>query len=306
VKVSGFTFARNAVKLGYPLLPAIQSILPLVDEMVVNVGVSEDGTLDLVRTLSDPRLVVFESRWDEGRLERGRVLAEQTNLALDRCTGDVCLYVQADEAVHEDDHPALREALERLHAAPGLEGLLFDYVHFYGSFHTVGTARRWYRREIRAVKNRIGVRSWRDAQGFRVWEPPPGARAEPPRSLMPGDPARKLRVAASGARMYHYGWARPPEAQRVKIAEMDRLYHGDAARQRRLDEAFAYDSGEKVRQFRGTHPAPMRPFVEKADWPYVTRSRRLRLSRLREDLLDLFEEATGVRIGEYRNYELVK
>jgi len=306
VRVSGFTFARNAVKLGYPLVPAIQSVLPLVDEMIVNVGVSEDGTLDLVRTLSDPRLVVFESRWDEGQLERGRVLAEQTNLALDRCTGDVCLYVQADEAVHEDDHPALRSALERLHADPAIEGLLFDYVHFYGSFHTVGTARRWYRHEIRAVKNRIGVRSWKDAQGFRVWEPPPGADGEPPRSLRPGDPARKLRVASSGARMYHYGWVRPPEMQRVKIAEMERLYRGVAARDRKPAEAFAYDSSEKVRPFRGTHPAPMRPFVEKADWPFVPRSRRLRLSYLREDLLDLFEAATGVRIGEYRNYELVK
>jgi hypothetical protein len=306
VKVSGFTFARNAVKLGYPLVPAIRSVLPLVDEMIVNVGVSEDGTLDLVRSLSDPRIAILESRWDERRLERGRVLAEQTNLALDRCSGDVCLYVQADEAIHEDDHPALRASLERLRADPAIEGLLFDYVHFYGSFHTVGTARRWYRREVRAVRNRIGVRSWRDAQGFRVWDPPPDVRGEPPRSLMPGEPARKLRVAASGARMYHYGWVRPPDLQRVKIAEMGRLYHGDAARERGLAEAFAYDTGEKVRPFLGTHPGPMRPFVEKADWPFAPRPRRLRPSHLREDLLDLLEAATGVRIGEYKNYELVK
>lgn len=306
MKVSGFTFARNAVKLGYPLVPAIESVLPLVDEMVVNVGVCEDGTLELMRSIRDPRLVIFESRWDEGRLERGRVLAEQTSLALDRCAGDVCLYVQADEAIHEDDHPALRASLERLHADPSLEGLLVDYVHFYGSFHTVGTSRRWYRREVRAVKNGIGVRSWRDAQGFRVWDPPPGASGEPPASLMPGDPARKLRVAASGARMYHYGWVRPPEAQRIKIAEMHRLYHGEAVPGGRLAEPFAYDPGEKVSPFTGTHPAPMRPFVEGADWPFVPRSRGLRLSRLREDLLDLFEAATGVRLGEYKNYELLK
>lgn len=291
MRVSGFTFVRDAVRLGYPILPAVQSILPLVDELVVNVGASPDGTLELVRSLGDPRLVIMESRWDEGQLERGRVLAQQTDLALARCTGDVCLYVQADEALHEDDHPAVRAALARLHDDRRLEGLLFDYVHLYGSFHTVGVSRRWYRREVRAVRNGAGVRSWRDAQGFRV-----GA----------GEGARKLRVAPSGGRMFHYGWVRPPEAQRLKLAEFERLYHGDGARERRLAQGFSYDVGEKVRAFRGTHPAPMRDWISREDWAFAPRPARVRRGHLREDLLDLFEAATGVRVGEYRNYELVR
>jgi hypothetical protein len=290
VRVSGFTFVRDAVRLRYPVVPSLRSILPLVDELVVNVGLSQDGTLDLVRGIGDPRLVVVESRWDESRLERGRVLAEQTDIALARCTGEVGLYVQADEALHEDDHPAVRAALERLHADSRVEGLLFDYVHFYGSFHTVGVSRRWYRREVRAVKLGAGVRSWRDAQGFRMGQ---------------GEDARKLRVAPSGGRMFHYGWVRPPEAQKLKLAEFERLYHGDAARARRLAQGFAYDAGEKVRRFDGTHPGPMREWVEREDWPFEPRPRRLRRGHLREDLLDLFEAATGVRIGEYRNYERV-
>src|SRR5512143_3865888 len=179
--------------------------------MVVNVGVSGDGTVDLVRAIGDPRLVVLESRWDEAELERGRVLAQQTDLALARCGGDVCVYVQADEALHEDDHPAVRAALARLHDDARLDGLLFDYVHFYGSFHTVGTSRRWYRREIRAVKLGRGVRSWRDAQGFRVG---------------PGDGARKLHVLPSGARVFHYGWVRRPEEMARKQVDFDRLYAG--------------------------------------------------------------------------------
>ena len=291
MRTSGFTFVRDAVRLGYPILPAIRSILPLVDELVVNVGISPDGTLDLVRSLDDPRVVVLESRWDEGQLERGRVLAHQTDLALARCTGEACLYVQADEALHEEDHPAVRAALDRLHDDARLEGLLFDYVHFYGSFHTVGISRRWYRREIRAVKNGVGVRSWRDAQGFRVG---------------PGETARKLKVAPSGGRMFHYGWVRPPEAQMIKIAEFERLYHGDAARERRLEQGFHYDAGEKVRPFRGAHPAPMQPWIAREDWAFDPRPARLRARHLREDLLDLFEAATGVRLGEYKNYELVR
>jgi hypothetical protein len=292
VKVSGFTFVRDAVRLRYPVAEAIRSVLPLVDEMVVNVGVSRDGTLDLVKAVRDPRLVVFETAWDETQLSRGRVLAQQTDLALARCTGDVCLYVQADEAVHEDDHPALAEALRRLHADPRLEGLLFDFVHLYGSFHTVGTSRRWYRREVRAVRNRIGVRSWKDAQGFRLF-------AE-------GAPARKLRVAPSGARVFHYGWVRPPDSQALKLAELERLYQGAAARGRRLAQGFAYDAREKVRPLAGSHPAALAGWVARQDWPFEPRPSRVRWDHLREDLLDLFEAASGVRIGEYRNYELVR
>ena len=290
MRVSGFTFVRDAVRLGYPAVESIRSLLPLVDELVVNVGVSRDGTLDLIRGIGDPRLVLFETRWDDAQVERGRVLAQQTDLALARCSGDACIYLQADEALHEDDHPRIRAALERLAADARVEGLLFDYVHFYGSFHTVGMSRRWYRREVRAVRNRAGVRSWRDAQGFRVG---------------PGEGARKPRVVASGARVFHYGWVRPPEAQAVKVAELARLYHGDAGRARELARGFRYDPGEKVRRFEGTHPGPMRARVAREDWAFEQRPRRIRRGHVREDLLDLVEAATGIRVGEYRNYELL-
>jgi hypothetical protein len=309
MRVSGFTFARDAVRLGYPLVPAIRSVLPLVDEMIVNVGVSGDGTRALVESIGDPRIEILDTEWDETRLDRGRVLAEQTDRALERCRGDLCLYVQADEALHEDDHPALRAAMERLHATPDLEGLLVDYLHFYGSFHTVGASRRWYRREVRVVKNGLGIRSWKDAQGFRRWDPPPGRDAPAPRSLAPGDPARKLRVGHSGARMFHYGWVRPPDLQRDRLAAFERLYQGEGARARRLARGFDYDVTEKVRPFRGTHPGPMREWVAAADWEFHSRPRRVRfrhLDQFREDVLDLVEAATGWRIGEYRNYEWIR
>ena len=305
MRVSGFTFARDAVRLRYPLAESIRSVLPLVDEMVVNVGRSGDGTLDLVRSLDDPRIVIVESVWDEQNLVRGRVLAEQTDIALDHCTGDACLYIQADEVLHEEDHPAIRASLARMMDDPRVEGLLFDYVHLYGSFHTVGMSRRWYRQEIRAFRSGIGVRSWKDAQGFRIWDPPPGWTGERPRSLKTGDPARKLRVIPSGARVFHYGWVRPPERQREKLAEFERLYVGDAAREERLRRSFSYDVGEKVRPFTGTHPATMAGWIAAEDWVFEPRRTRIRRGHLREDLLDLFEAATGIRIGEYRNYERI-
>jgi hypothetical protein len=306
MKVSGFTFVRNAVRFGFPVEAAIRSILPLVDEMVVNVGVSEDGTRQMIEAIGDPRLLILDSVWDETLLERGRLFAEQTDIALARCTGDVCLYVQADELVHEDDHAALRRSLRQLHEEEDLEGLIFDWLHFYGSYHTVGISRSWYRREVRAFRNRIGVRSWKDAQGFRIWDPPPGWHASIPRTLKDGDPARKLRVGPSGARIFHYGWVRPPELQRVKLAEQVRFHYGEPARAEQLRRGFAYDLSEKVRLFTGTHPAPIREAVARADWPFEPKRRWVRRGHVRVDLLDLFEAATGVRIGEYRNYELVR
>jgi hypothetical protein len=291
LKVSGFTFVRNAVKLGYPVVPVIRSVLPLVDEMIVNVGDGEDDTLDLIHSIGDPRVVIFQSAWDARLKEGGAILAQQTDLAMARCTGQVGIYVQADEVIHEDDHPRIRTMLERLHADPRVEGLIFDYVHFYGSFHTVGATRTWYRQEVRAVKTGIGVRSWRDAQGFR---------------LGPGEAARKLRVLHSGARMYHYGWVRPPAAQLEKTADFARWYHGDAAVKPLLEQGFQYDEDEKVHPFTGTHPGPMRELVAKADWPFTPRSTRsIRPGHVRRDLLDLFEEATGIRVGDYRNFKLI-
>ena len=197
------------------------------------------------------------------------------------------VYVQADEALHEDDHPALRASLARLHAEPRAEGLLFEYVHFYGSFHTVGVSRRWYRHEIRAVKLGVGVRSWRDAQGFRVVE---------------GGGARKLRVLPSGARMYHYGWVRSPEDMWRKNVAFQRLVHRRPRRAAR--------GGAAVRVRHDGEGAPLRGDASRPD-AGPRRARRLALraptalaafAHLREDLLDLFERATGVRIGEYRNY----
>jgi hypothetical protein len=155
----------------------------------------------------------------------------------------------------------------------------------------VGASRRWYRREVRAVKLRAGVRSWRDAQGFRVGQ---------------GTAARKLGVLPVDARMYHYGWVRPPEDMARKLVDFTRLYAGDEGARRAAALAFAYDVSEKVAHFTGTHPGPMRALVAGADWPFEPRTRRLRAAHLREDLLDLFEAATGIRLGEYRNYRRLR
>src|SRR4051812_9183951 len=103
MRISGFTVIRNGVLMGYPVVQSIRSILPLVDEFVIGVGQSEDGTKDLLASINDPKIRLFDSHWDTGKTKGGLMLSEKTNEALDRCSNDWCFYLQADEVVHEQD-----------------------------------------------------------------------------------------------------------------------------------------------------------------------------------------------------------
>ncbi len=165
------TIARNAQKYGYPFLESLRSLLPLVDELVVAVGDSEDKTWDLLHSLKSPKLKLFRTVWDPAQRAGGQVLSAQPNLALARCTGDWAVYLQADEVLHEDDLPLLERSLVRHQRSP-LEGLRLDYLHFYGSYQTVQSHwRKWYGSAIRAVKTGKGVQSVGDAYGFRMGGP---------------------------------------------------------------------------------------------------------------------------------------
>ena len=117
--------------LDYPVRESILSILPVVDELVVNVGDSNDDTLDLVSSIASPKIKAVTTRWDPLLRSGGRVLALQADVALSHCTGDWAFYIQADEVVHERDLKTIREAMGRHLRDTRVEGLLFDFVHFY-------------------------------------------------------------------------------------------------------------------------------------------------------------------------------
>jgi hypothetical protein len=297
LKVSGFTLVRNGVQFDYPFLESLRSLLPLVDELWINVGIGDDDTLARVQAFARDegggKVQWFESRWpldDPEKKRGGKILSEQTNLALDRCTGDWCVYLQADEVFHEDDARAVRAALERAHPDASVEGLLFDYVHFYGSFEVVQQTRSAYRREVRAIRRASGARSVGDAQSFRK---PDGS---------------KLAVIRAGARVFHYGWVRTPEAMREKTFFMDQLYHGNSTGDvPHTGDNYRYKKIWGLRPFAGTHPAVMRERVRAKGWSWDLAKSPLEWTAkdLKKVALDLFERATGVRLFEYRSYRLL-
>ena len=169
MKVAGFTIIRNAIKFDYPVVEAITSILPICDEFIVAVGNSEDGTLQLIKNINSPKIKIIETVWDDSLRQGGQVLAIETNKAFDTISKDVdwCFYIQSDECVHEKHLASIKEAMQKYKDDKQVEGLLFNYIHFYGTYNYVGNSRRWYRKEIRIIKNDKSIRSYKDAQGFR-------------------------------------------------------------------------------------------------------------------------------------------
>lgn len=256
MKVSGFTIARNAVRLGYPIAQSIRSLLPLVDELVVAVGDSDDNTWDLVAELGDPKIKAFPTVWETANRTGGAVLAEQTNLALARCTGVWAVYMQTDELIHESEIKTIRARLERFAHTP-VEGLSFRYIHFYGSYQTVqDNWCVWYRREVRAVKTGIGITSVGDAAGFKI--------------LRRGRLDRLIR-ADSAAHVYHYGWARPPAVMSEKRRTIRRLYVPDespAEDPPATAPTSPYRDLGNLRYFLGSHPSLIQPLVSAQDWRF--------------------------------------
>src|SRR5438309_904188 len=188
--LSGFTIVRNAITLDFPIVPAIRSVLEVCDEVVVNVGRSDDGTRDVVAAIADPRVRILDSEWDFTK--KNEMLSIETLKAMHACRGDWGIYIQADEVLHETGARLLKERVGEWDRDERVEGLLVDYRHFYAGFELVATSRRWYRREVRAIRLRRDIRPYQGAQGFRV-----------------GPGYRKIRARRTGAEMFHYGWARP-------------------------------------------------------------------------------------------------
>lgn len=289
--VSGFTFIRNAIRYDYPVVEAITSVLPLCDYFVVAVGRSDDATLDLVRSIGDPKIHILETEWDDSLREGGRVLAVETDKAFQAIPAeyDWCFYIQADECVHEADHAAIRAGMEKYLDDPQTEGLLFNYRHFYGSYDFTGAGRKWYRREVRIIRNNKQIRSYRDAQGFRM------------------DTGRKLNVRLIPAHIYHYGWVKHPAAQQRKQQNFNRLWHSDEVVEARVGQAeqYNYDGSEPLLKYEGTHPAVMLPRIQAVNWRFAGDPLRAHWS-WKDRLSNQVERLTGWRPGEYRNYVLLR
>jgi hypothetical protein len=291
MKVSGFSFIKNAVKYGYPITESILSVLPLCDEFIIAVGDCNDGTRQLIENINDPRIKIIDTVWDETISTSGRVLAAETDKAFKAISpdSDWAFYIQGDEVLYEKYLDNIKVAMQKYKDDKQVDGLLLKYKHFWGSFDYVGDSSRWYRNEIRIIKNDKSIYSYKDAQGFRK-----------------GD-NQKLQVKHIDAYIYHYGWVREPKAMQNKAIGVSKYWsdEGHDHQHMKFDEQdFDYKQIDVLKKFTGTHPEVMKERISKMNWKFEYHISRNNL-KLKDRFKNVLEKITGKRFFDYKNYRSI-
>ncbi|UOY04701.1 glycosyltransferase family 2 protein [Muricauda sp. SCSIO 64092] len=289
MKVTGFSFLKNAVLYEYPVVEAIKSILPVCDEFVIAIGKCDDGSLELIQAMGEEKIRIIETEWDDSLKEGGRVLADETNKALKHISKDTdwAFYIQADEIIHEKYLDMISEAMIQYKDNPHVDGLLFKYLHFYGSFDYVGASSNWYTHEIRIIKNNTSFYSYKDAQGFRK------------------DDSKKLNVVPIDAYVYHYGWVRKPDAMQRKQTNFGTLYRGNESKESIVvSETFDYESHvREIKPFQGTHPKVMKERIRNQNWTFDYNIAMSKKST-KDSVKHILKKYLGWDMN-YRNYKII-
>ncbi|MDZ7335470.1 MAG: hypothetical protein ONB33_08640 [candidate division KSB1 bacterium] len=313
MKISGFSFVRNGIKLYYPVVESIRSILPIVDEFVIAVGQGDpdDTTREQILAIGDPKIKIIDTVWEERYFTKGVINAIQTNIAKAACNGDWLFYLQADEVVHERYLPIIQARCEELLNNKDVEGLLFRYKHFWGDYDHYQSSHGWYPYEIRIIRNRPDIYSWQSAQSFRRFDYYDNPRQERGH--------HKLKVAKVDAEIYHYGWVRPPRLMQNKRRALDSVHWGSKRARdyyEKVPKEFDYGPLNRLAVFKGTHPRVMLDRIAQMDWkdklqysgppnPYRAPHKH---ERLKYRLLSWIEQHLmgGRQIGGFQNYHLLR
>ena len=290
MKVSGFTFIRNALKYDYPIVEAILSILPICDEFIIAIGNSDDDTLALIQKIDSNKIKIIQTVWDDSLRANGEVLAIETNKAFAEISpdSDWAFYIQGDEVVHEKYLNSIQLTMQKYVLDSEVDGLLFDYKHFYGSYDFVGSSNNWYKKEIRIIRNNKQIYSFKDAQGFRK------------------EDDKKLKVVAANAFIYHYGWVKDPRSMQFKQEDFSKLWHNDEWISKNIENVEVFEYEKHISQlslFDSDHPMVMKERIERLNWKFdydISKNKRSFKEFLKDNLLLI-----GLNFN-YRNYIFLK
>jgi hypothetical protein len=265
MKISGFSMGKNVSKLYYPIKESIESILPIVDEFIFAMGDNDvdDSTLEILKQIDSPKLKIIHTVWDIEGFPNGTENARQTNIAKDACSGDWLLHLQADEVIHEKYLPVIQKACEKYLDDERVEGFLFQYKHFYGDYEHYNDQYGWYPKEIRLVRNKPDIYSFRSAQSFKRVPNFDGKNFRQEKGTFP------LNVVELDAYIYHYGWVRPPEYMQKKTKSLDTIHKGKTrveSEYKGKSSYFDYGNLSNLPMFKGTHPKVMKDKIAEFDW----------------------------------------
>ena len=253
------------------------------------VGKSEDGTRELVASLGD-KVKILDTVWDNKLTEGGRVLAEETDKAFQAIAADAdwCVYIQGDEVMHEDGYDEVMQAMLKWKDDETVDGLLFKYRHFFGSYNYVGLEASWYRNEIRVIKNNKSIYSFRDAQGFRKGN------------------NKKLQVKSLNAFIHHYGWVQSPYIMKSRIDYKAELYHNGHFDETKVvvPEDYAFTLIHALQKFTLKHPQVMQNRIDKVNWVFDYDESKNKLT-LKDHFKNITEKLFGRRFFDYKNYKII-
>jgi hypothetical protein len=299
MKISGFSYVRNGFDYGVPFLEAFQSILPVCDEFIIAVGDSNDGTRAAIENLQSEKIKIIDTVWDMNLRQGGKIFAQQTNLALDGIKGDWAFHIQADEVIHEKDLPEIKKAIEENNGDKKVEGFILPFLHFWGSYDYIRNSRRVHNHEVRIFRNIPVIRSYRDSQGFRKYS----SREAYEKGVEHGE---KLYVKKIDAPVYHYNGVRPAEGFKKKASQFGGYYQPTKApeKEQQSDESTP-DNVDRVKLFEGSHPQLMHAKIQSQNWNYTFNPKKA-VWKTKDRILQPIEDVLGFKIGEYKNYKLLK
>ena len=318
MKIDGFTMGKNASKLFYPMKQSIMSILPIVDTFIVVLGRGdeEDNTRKEIESINSPKIKIIDTDWDIEKYPKGMEHAHQTDIAKSYCTGDWLFYLQADEVIHEKDLSVIQQKCRELLDYNEVEGLVFNYLHFWGDYWHLQEGHCWYREEIRIIRNNPEIHSWQSAQSFRKIPEFDGLSYRRKKGTI------KLKVAKVNADVYHYGWVRPPELMQKKNKSFITNHIGKKKVEKLEQEnaftvPFDYGNMNRLNKFSGSHPAVMNDWINKFNWDkQLRKTGRLRSfnklilkhDMLRYRIISWVEKYLlfDVQLGGFRNFIQVR
>lgn len=298
MRVSAFTYIRNGFSYQYPFVESIKSVLPIVDEIIVVVGDSTDGTREAVEAIGSSKIRIIDSVWDMNLRKGGKIFAIQTNIGLLEAKGDWLLHIQADEVLHESEAEQILKYMQIADKYSDIDGLLFPYYHFWGDYNHIRPTREVHHHEIRAFKPNRNVYSYRDSQGFRKYTSY--------ESYKNGEKGQKLRVLDCGVRIYHYSYCRNPKLMQQKSKFFTRFWHTDADIESSFKTSmFDYNDVDLLADFNGQHPVYMQETIAKKDWVFNYDPSKSNMS-FKDKILMLMEKILRRPLFRYKNYILVE
>ena len=286
MKISAFTFIKNGQILGYPFIESIKSVLPIVDEFVINVGDSEDDTLALIQNIEDEKIRIIRSSWSDRMKDRGYVYGQQKMIAQFNCTGDWLFYVEGDELYHEHDLKKIKNAMSLHLNDENIEALVFDFIHFYGNTNSFLDSPGWYRSEARIIKS--SIRSY--APDGLFWL-----------VLDKNKKGRYPKAKKVGVPCYHYGWVRSEQQMNLKSKKVQKYWGKE-----HINIDYSQIDFSIIKLFEGSHPSVMGNWISKTSEVYLAdKSYNPSNRELKHRIMKKIEIFLGLELSK-KHFKLVK